>query len=95
MTAYQTSLAVADFITLISLFSTVGGLLYLALIGGWFPLPGAINWQAGLVRFAFSVASGVVTYFVTNQLFGHGTDDASLTGIATAAVIGTVTQMTS
>ena len=43
-------------------------------------------------RFAFSVGSGVCTWFLTHGLFGHGVENASLTAIATAAVIGGITK---
>lgn len=94
MTDYQTSLAIADFITLISLFSTVGGLLYLALTSGWLPSPGSINWGSGWGRFVFSVGQGVATWVLTQAVFGVGIDDASITGLTTTAVTAGITHFT-
>ena len=39
-------------------------------------------------RFLLSVTSGTATWFFTHIVFGHGIHDASVSGIATAAVIG-------
>lgn len=82
-----------NIITISSLFSVIGGLVYLALKTGWLPVLPEFDWRSGLARFAFSVSSGVVTWLFTNTVFDHGIHDASVSGIATAAILGGVTKI--
>ena len=74
-----------------SLFSGIGVLIFLFIRSIKLP---RLNIGAGgyVFQFIFTVTSGVVTYFITDLLFGHGTEHASATAIATAVTIGTITR---
>ena len=77
-----------------SLFSVIGALVYLGLLSGKLPLVSALDWKSGVSKFCFSVGTGSATWLFTEGLFGAGTQEASLTAVATAAVVGGVTKFT-
>lgn len=82
-----------DGILLASLFSLIAALLYLGLMTGILPFADQFAWKSAFGKFAYSVGTGVVTFFLTQWLFGHGTENASVTGFVTAAIIGSVTKV--
>ena len=85
---------ILDIFLMTSLFSLIGALAYLGLLSGRLPIVSRFDWKSSLSRFCFSVGTGSVTWLFTEGVFGAGTQDASLTAIATAAVVGGVTKFT-
>lgn len=81
-------------IVMSGLFSIIGALVYLGLLSGRLPVLSRFDWKSGVSKFCFSVGSGSVTWLFTEGLFGAGTQEASLTAITTAAVVGGVTKFT-
>lgn len=74
-----------------TLFSGIGVLIFIA-VKSFNLTPSSGSFGSQVFRFIFSVFSGVVTYIITDALFGHGTDKATATAIVTAAMIGIATK---
>ena len=74
-----------------TVFSGVGVLIFL-IIKSFNLTPSSNGLGSHVFRFFFSVSSGVVTYIITDTLFGHGTDKSTATAIVTAAMIGVATK---
>ena len=80
-------------VTVVANFSGIGVLIYLAIMKFGMPNLEGSGFISYLFQFIFSVTSGVATYFFTDLIFGHGTDNATATGITTALIIGVATNM--
>lgn len=66
--------------------------LFLVVLKGLFrATKAAIGWIGPIM---ISAIPGAATWFITNSLFGHGTEMASAAGITTAVIIGVVGNMT-
>jgi len=78
----------------VTVFSAVGVLVFLALKKTKVALVVKFVKTSSAFRFLYTVTSGVTTYFITDALFGRGIENSSITGIATAIVIGLITKVT-
>lgn len=78
----------------VSLVSSISVLLYFGIKTINIPsLPNSVTTNP-IFQFVYSVSTGVATYFVTNLLFGHGTETATAGGIVSAVIIGVATKVT-